>query len=183
MFNRTKNPIKSKLSPAEFADKLEIVANALEQAATETEAVLDFPSADVTVEEGPTCKTIACHGGWLSTLPCFAGLEVEVFMPDDYSIGAAYISKFLGLYEAGEDGRFWDDDDLFRMWAHQNPTLWGNEDGETMFSSGGALAFRTLAGEVVTNNVTLETIVNRYRGVANRVRALGESWPETITKV
>lgn len=89
------------------------------------------------------CGTPLCHGGWY----CIGkGLE------DNWKGGMRAIAEDLGF----------DDEQVLKTWANQNPQIWGNEYGGSMFCDG--VAF----GKKHDNGFTLQTIINHWKGVKKR---------------
>lgn len=81
-----------------------------------------------TVQKTPECKTIACHGGWAAVL------LIPNFNPeqDSFIQGADALARYLGFPHA----------DALEYWAHENPEIWGNRQGNLMFNSAGSVAFQ-----------------------------------------
>lgn len=77
---------------------------------------LDMLEEDVNLD-GYKCGTVHCHGGW------YAVATLDLNQSLDFSDGATKMAEHLGFdnYLSLED------------WAEENPGLWGNSRGETMF--------------------------------------------------
>ena len=111
--------------------------------------------------EGP-CGTVACMAGWY-----YLTMKEEDFkeMPgifdigphDAYGIGAKSLAYSLGFSNK----------DLLKKWADENPDLWGNEFGESMFSH--ELAYGKESSYEI---LTVKEIADHFFGVGNRLMAM-----------
>lgn len=170
--------VKSTLPVSTIAHRLETIAARFDQLHSEgyedTDCVLNFREVAVT---STACGTVACHGGWLSTMefmrPDLKTMDDGVFENSinlqthlqEFQCGAALLAAYLGLTVESRPQPWW----RFAIWADQNPEVWGNDRGLGMFSSDGARSFVPYDQK----RVTLATIATRYRGVAARLRTRG----------
>jgi hypothetical protein len=77
------------------------------------------------------CETVACHAGWACDFKIPVN-DVDLSMYEDhFEIGRLKIAKHLGF-----DSCF-----TLKLWALNNPSLWGNANGASMFSSIGHESF------------------------------------------
>lgn len=105
------------------------------------------------VNNGHTCGTIHCHGGWYAIAACDLSYEMN------YMSGSNNMARTLGF------GR---DTDLER-WAQQNTSLWGNNEGACMFCDEEAFYHKTKRPEGAK---TLQHIVDHWQEVYERVKAI-----------
>lgn len=141
------HPIPERLR--EMAQKYLDIYNNLE-----FKAIIDFDKSDC-IET--SCGTVACHGGW-------AGQALEIgHSPQStryFIYGADRLSKFL-----------FDDDSVnsgaLEIWAQNNPKLWGNSRGISMFASIGYEAFGFTGS--TRHECTLEHIAMHYKIVADNI--------------
>jgi len=104
------------------------------------------------VSSDPVCGTSACHGGWWEM---FAYQVERRRTCIDFDFGAKDLAEFLGF-----EGRHW-----LEMWAHGNPILWGNDEGEYVFGS----SMRAFDG----GPEDLSTIGNWWIDVGSRIAERG----------
>lgn len=111
-------------------------------------------------------SVVACHGGFYALArkhhhPEFDWREGYFIDRFGYRVqftdGANWLAKDLGMRSS----------ERLRVWAHENPKIWGNAYGLNMFSS--QLAF----GERVTL-FKLRTVIDHWFGVANRLQLVEE---------
>lgn len=99
---------------------------------------------------GEDCGTPGCHAGW-------AYIALAGFPPQDgqtnYLDGAELLAEHLGFYDYDE----------LEEWAEDNPDLWGNENGDCMFSHSEAF------GEVCSE-FPAQVLVDHWRAVGERLR-------------
>lgn len=100
------------------------------------------------------CKTVACHGG-------YAGL---IFNTGNwYGDGADALAKYLGFRETYSMSPR----ENLESWAYDNSLIWGNEEGDSMFSCVAAFGKPDWNDEA-----TLEDVVIHYLAVAKRLLEL-----------
>ena len=99
----------------------------------------------------PSCGSPACHGGWAGVL-LDCNRKIDNYYYED---GADSLAIFFG---------FEDHYDL-EVWAGEKQEIWGNKDGEYMFSSEDAFGCKEY-------DITTKDIGNHYHGVADRLEAL-----------
>ena len=115
-----------------------------------------YPYAEVnmaTAYQG-SCGSPACHAGWFNVA---LGLGEVI---SNYMYGADRMAAYLG-FANGEH---------LQYWAENNPKLWGNHFGYSMFSS--SLAFGKLMFSNDTDLLTVKDIGNHWLKVADRLAAL-----------
>ena len=126
------------------------------------------------------CNTIACHAGWYLYHKhknngywayTYGDIGIDYFTPLDenkpkkertslayvfnYGEGATLMAKDLGFDYAID----------LKIWARENPEIWGNSCGEMMFSAKGEDAFNKNSMQ----EVTLLDIANHWENVAERL--------------
>ena len=120
------------------------------------------------------CGTVACMAGWYyltlkeEDLKEMPSIIVEAGAHDAYSIGAKSLAYSLGFSNKN----------LLRDWAIENPDLWGNEFGASMFSH--ELAYGKESSYEI---LTVKEIADHFFGVANRLKTMedvGVLVPEQI---
>jgi hypothetical protein len=67
--------------------------------------------------DGYKCGTIHCHGGWYAIAAC------DTLKPIIFVHGANKLAYHLGFI----------DNMQLRLWAKENPQIWGNSNGAYMF--------------------------------------------------
>lgn len=117
---------------------------------------LDMSESNVN-RDGHTCGTVHCHGGWYA----IAALDTKNYIVD-FDNGADIMARHLGLI-----GRY-----RMMEWADQNPRLWGNEMGYSMFS--GKMAFHHPTKRP-SGALTLKDIVDHWVEVYGRVKAIEDA--------
>jgi len=95
------------------------------------------------------CETVACHAGWFA----WGTNKIHIFTVYSYKNAADEMSEFLKSR--------WCKGNL-ECWAQDNPTIWGNRDGDGMFVEEEAFG--------VSENLTLEVIGKHWLKVAARIR-------------
>ena len=101
----------------EFCDKLDVVS--VGRSCDMMEATLQHPE----------CGTPGCHSGW-------AAIALG-----DFEIGQGYtdsgyrLESYLGFPHSEDPVSH---DGSLPTWAYENPELWGNSIGDSMFCSGGS---------------------------------------------
>lgn len=93
------------------------------------------------------CGTPMCHGAWYALVRC----KNEAF--SYYLQGADMMAEDLG-FQPG----------LLEEWAEDNPEIWGNEYGRSMFSA--EYSFTDDTGPELTS---LSQIIDHWRGVQSRL--------------
>ena len=131
------------------ADRLESVAGT---------ACLDMAASFV--KKSPYhCKTVACHGGFYA-LACSVEMKDGKVDPHDgstnYKVGANQMALDLGFSSMSS----------IKDWAGENPDLWGNRFGLSMFGAPQAFGF-----DHEDNRIRLENIIKWWRDVADRIEA------------
>lgn len=178
-------------------DKIDMVMNRLEEMiAGRIGSEIDFTEifikeSHLTASEHAmkyTCKTVACHAGWLG-YACLPpdDLEWEVhsrhLSPVDVTIshltnfGYSQAAKRFTFVVFETVSEFFVDPGMVPRWADENPDLWGNPCGRDMFDGCGYMAFISTAGleqatDYYSKNhpVDLPHIITHWRGVATRIR-------------
>ena len=97
------------------------------------------------------CSTVACHGGYAAIILCAPNEFTS------YHAGAHALAKFFGFENRAE----------LKAWAHFNPHIWGNRNGDDMFCSGEAFG-------VAITTATLKDIVSHYLLVAKNLMEIKE---------
>ena len=125
------------------------VADRLEQAANLYEPVIDMSIPTVAA----VCGTPCCHAGLYA-------LALRKHWPDGalsacYERGTRWMAQDLGFQSSSG----------LRMWARNNPKIWGNTMGSSMFVS-------KLAFVPVSDPITVNTIVAHWRAVADRLEGV-----------
>ena len=92
------------------------------------------------------CGTVACHAGWFG---------IAYGKGSYFFDSASWMAKFLGFSWHYH----------LRRWAKSNPEIWGNEDGDRIFSD--SLAFAT-----TPEKLTLEKVGIHWHKVADRLESL-----------
>lgn len=108
---------------------------------------------------GHTCGTVHCHGGWYAIATLMDVIKVNAV---DYGDGANKMAEDIGFdvsFSVGEP---------LCTWAKKHPELWGNNNGEYMFSA--AMAFYH-KDKRPCGAMNLEDIINHWEDVYERVRA------------
>lgn len=105
--------------------------------------------AKVDMQETQTnkCGYPMCFAGWYLIL---SGINKKSF-----TSGVDMVAKDLGFTHAGD----------LKLWAKQHKDIWGNESGYFMFSSE-----HSFGGHPLT--ITLETIIDHWKGVKERAAVL-----------
>lgn len=99
------------------------------------------------------CGTVHCHGGWYTVATC--KMDKHILFVE----GAEKLARHLG-FKSPHD---------LKLWAEENPKLWGNDNGYDMF--GDKLAF--LNTELRPKGAkTLQDIVDHWTEVYKRVKKL-----------
>ncbi len=112
-------------------------------------------------DAGYACGTVHCHGGWYAVaLIQNNSLDIDGLEYVSYSEGAASMAAHLGF----------DDEIKLQRWAGQNPSIWGNEYGDSMFYVEAAFV------GVVYNDLDelmeiegMQTIIDHWKGVKKRL--------------
>ncbi len=145
-------------------DKLKELVNALDELSD------DVKDWGVNMGSGkkPTCNTPGCHAGLISIvakdLPELQEIhKIHLYLTNrvgcqsnyHYSIWADTLAEFLG---------FVDKRDL-RVWAKDNPKLWGNRDGYNMFCSFFAFTYD------LNKQLTHRDIINHWKQVLKNIEA------------
>lgn len=108
------------------------------------------------------CGTVHCHGGWFAIalgLPKYHGHDGKGrWVSVNYATGGNMMARILGLK----------DKDQLTDWAHENPKIWGNKNGNIMFSAERAFGSETNPGGA--ND--LQDIVDHWQDVYNRLYQL-----------
>lgn len=134
-----------------------IVAQTLEQVGLKYDVdKIEMSLGSVPIETSiPHCGTTACHGGWYAIARVEGG---SLFESVDFVNGAMEMAVDLGFNGC----------DQLKIWANENPKLWGNDNGRKMFSGSG-VAF----GED-DSTFPFTRIVKHWYNVAERLFNLQE---------
>jgi len=122
------------------------------------EGALDM--SEGSIDEKNQCGTISCHGGWYA-IACLK--ECEEKFPEvtprfiDFVEGANLMAMHMGFEHS----------DALEDWAASSPKVWGNEDGHSMFSACGVMAFFSPTRPDGAN--TLADIVEHWKEVQDRL--------------
>ena len=159
----------------QIADGLNIVCNGIEKLM----AVRTNTSVDMMEHSAHPCNTPACHAGWI-VLSAKAGfIDITPLPKKAQQLIHQYDSWYRGSYILDVLCGF--DINLefldfharsmhrtgsgFMGWAHDNPLIWGNDDGSKMYNS--SSAFGNMQNEIFS----VQKIINHYKGVIARIRA------------
>jgi hypothetical protein len=105
-----------------------------------------------TTEEA-MCGSPACHAGWFG-----------VFFNDEHSTFSSYSEKMTELVGLPHPNAYLCGfSSGLGVWANNNPKLWGNKNGDEMFST--VMAFGKKDGDVIT----MQDIATHWYGVAERL--------------
>jgi hypothetical protein len=143
-------------------NKLKHFVSALDELSDEVKNM----DVDMYAIEEPLCGTPGCHAGLISIvakdLPELQEIyenhiyfmsETEIFYK--YYVWSDALAEFLG---------FVDKRDL-RVWAKDNPKLWGNRDGYNMFCSFFAFTYD------LNKEITHRVIINHWKQVLKNIQA------------
>lgn len=103
---------------------------------------------ETSVNNGHKCGSVHCHGGWYAVMRCSTDENL------DYTDGADKMATDLGFDEYVD----------LKYWADQCPEIWGNYEGDQMFSSVYAFESDTRDGAY-----TLKHIADHWSEVADRL--------------
>lgn len=124
--------------------------------ATKTEKVnghsVDMGDGRIAKVENNVCGTPMCHGGWFA-LSCLKSLKKDLgysYMTS-YENGAEKMAEFLGFKNLTQ----------LKIWAQENPKIWGNDNGDCMFLAEGAFNYK--------GKLTLAKIISHWKGVQKRL--------------
>jgi len=92
------------------------------------------------------CGTPGCHGGWLGIAMGTTAVEYDVAI-HEFALKIGFNNQ-----------------EALKCWAHNNPTIWGNECGYYMFIS-------STAFDQLTNTFSAQVLVDHWRGVISRLKA------------
>ena len=135
---------------------------------------LDMSCGTVSTEKGKNlCGTTQCHGGWYAIAALSYKKRKEGVEYDD---GANKMAKHLGFKESVskrqtdvyEKGQMIEASDKLCSWANKNPEIWGNTDGNIMFSCYGRMAFYHETKRP-DGALTLQHIVDHWKEVYERL--------------
>ena len=117
---------------------------------------------------GHKCGTIHCHAGWYA-------IAKNLHEKREVSFTHGAIQMSIDLGHKG------DMDSSLINWADKNPEIWGNNDGDGMFSTRRAFSHPTKRPEGAEN---LQHIIDHWTEVYERVLAIENKEPERkdITK-
>ncbi len=150
--------------------------------------LLNMSESKVYIPSANLCDTPMCHGGWYAAA-VFEKLDLQKEQID-YSEGAYKMAKDLGFnYKSPEDPEnrdpFYEERaerlglgarfDL-ESWAMMNPKIWGNGNGDDMFSN--RFAFESPSR--VTGANSLQDIVNHWTEVRDRLIELEAQTKEEV---
>lgn len=102
-----------------------------------------------------SCGTPCCHGSWLE----YAAFNTWNARNSwrDFIEGANLAAKHLGFISRTG----------LQFWANDNPKIWGNNHGYSVFDSSGARAFAK-----TDETLTLKDIANHWYAVAGRLEEM-----------
>lgn len=104
------------------------------------------------VNEDHECGTTHCFGGW------YAVAVLDNRIPMGYKDGINIINKHLGFYFTRTEN--------FQMWAIDNPDIWGNSRGISMYSDRKAFFHQTKRPDGALN---LKDIIDHLEEVRDRL--------------
>ena len=111
------------------------------------------------------CGTTHCHAGWYLLACEWDGVSDYLKGSGvSFEVGAHRMMRDTGMRPEGLVGSL---SGGLVEWAEDNPEIWGNPWGEDMF-------FCERAFGCTKDNITLEKIVDHWRGVAARLKAKEE---------
>ena len=133
--------------------------------------------AQADVGSGYPCGTIACHAGWYLLAKLHEADDVGWAEDEDHPLSltnkaGSYRGFSEGLRLLMQDLGYGEHGDL-KDWAERNPELWGNRNGDGMFSN--PLAFKSDAEWYIT----VKDIAEHWLAVADRIEALNKPKVET----
>ncbi|CAC9656723.1 hypothetical protein [uncultured Gammaproteobacteria bacterium] len=118
---------------------------------------------DMDSEERPTCGTPGCHAGLIymaaEDLPELQDIYERIVLSKwnscsyRYEVWSNALTVFLGFKNKGG----------LRLWANDNPKLWGNRFGEGMF------VFRLAFTDDTDKQLTHRDIINHWKQVLKKV--------------
>ena len=119
------------------------------------------------------CGTAACHGGWyamkIEDVGWKLGSGASILVHGDGADTADWHSvKFWHGADLMAKDLGFENMEFLKIWAEENPDIWGNKYGAMMFHSGGRKAFGVNPGI----KTTLEHIGRHWMAVADRLAEL-----------
>lgn len=157
---------KSSLSNKELAAKFNEMADKFEKIYNANKTRLKFSATKVCQT---VCGTVACHGGFAylalheeeRTFKDFGTIDVQYLFKDTQTVGftdgANDLAKFFGFKSHVH----------LEGWADNHPELWGNKQGDEMFSAHGYVAFGFTFK--TQEQCDLLAVANHYRKVAKNL--------------
>ena len=171
----------------DVADRLESMAKQLKK--TKFPPILDMECGRVLQAkdygvEGNQCGTVACHAGHYLLATKDREPNVD-FLCDVFGEHVLYDSNtegevfyIIGSFRMARDLGFGRVRDLVN-WARENPDVWGNDYGGTMFNSDGYEAFGLPhvgscldESDAKVMEAGLDVIIQHWRDVADRIEDL-----------
>lgn len=115
------------------------------------------------LKNGKVCGSPCCVGGWLAV---YFDTDKNSLGDRDYIHGANAFAEKLGFEKWNEQH---DISPVYRlrMWATENPKMWGNEHGSVMFIH--AYAYNEGEKEYTEDTITTKAIGEKFLAVADRL--------------
>ena len=136
------------------ADKVDKVVEHLER--VEDKPVIDMSEPNIRGRFRIGCGTVCCHAGayLLARHPVSSALGVILPEFQSYTRGAYVMANDLGFENARGLQNF----------MRENPEIWGNDNGYSMFASPYSFTPATV------HTTTFTKIIEHWKGVAERLR-------------
>lgn len=166
------------VEPSRFRD----VADRVDKYADKYTPLLAMEKELISLPKGKTfCHTVACVGGHYAAIKIdeadkepmvdLVPLQDNLLIDDE----GEYVSYEQGANQMARDLGFECSDEL-AQWMHENPPIWGNNDGHLMFIEDRAWSEPNQPKALQT--LTLKDVAAKLRAVADRVEADSQTKPE-----